>query len=281
MLETLEHTLEDTLPMLPLLFLTYLLLEYLEHKDSFGLRRMLSSQRYAPMIAGLLGIVPQCGFSLVAVGLYADHLISLGTLLAVFISTSDEAIPILLAHPEHIDLLIAVIIIKWMIAILAAYAVDAIYPRMSAHISTALSQAEPSHPLKQGEHAHRLWLEALYRTLKIFSYVVILTLILNVLIHTFGETQLELILLHQTPFQPFLAALIGLIPNCASSVLLAQLFISGTLSFGSLVGGLISNAGLSLMVLYRSVPKKTEAIRITVLLFLIAWVFGTFLQLWM
>ncbi len=281
MFEILEHTLKDTLPMLPLLFLTYLLLEYLEHKDSFRLRRMLSLQRFAPICAAFLGIIPQCGFSLVAVGLYADHLISLGTLLAVFISTSDEAIPILLAHPEHMDLLIAVIVLKWMIAIFMAYVVDAIYPRIFAHVPSAPAQAEPSCNLKKEEQVHSLWREALYRTLKIFSYVLVVTFIINILIHTFGETRLEFILFHQTPFQPFLAALIGLIPNCASSVLLAQLFISGTLSFGSLLGGLISNAGLSLMVLYRSVPKKTEAVRISVLLFLIAWCSGTIMQLWM
>lgn len=281
MAEILEHTLKDTLPMLPLLCLTYLLLEYLEHKDSLPIRRFLSFRYLAPVGAALLGIIPQCGFSLIAAGLYADHLISLGTLLAVFISTSDEAIPILLAHPEQIRLLIAVIVLKLIIAIMCAYIVDALFPPAPLSADVINERVDSKWINEQECHSHSIWGAALRRTLKIYAFVLALTFILNAAIHTFGEAQMEALLLHQTPFQPFLAALIGLIPNCASSVLLAQLFVRHTLSFGSLLAGLISNAGLGLMVLYRSVPAKIMAVKIALILFFIAWGCGTLVQLCM
>lgn len=277
MTEILIHTIEDTLLSLPLLFFTYLILEYVEHKEFLRhSQRFLSFQRYTVVGAALFGLIPQCGFALIAASLYVEHAISLGTLFAVFIATSDEAIPVLLANPNSAAMLGYILIVKWMIAVLVGYTLDALLPHTQLQTATIQKTICSCH----SHSSQSLWRAALQRTLKVFAFLFVVSLLLHGLLHAIGEDHLASILLGQTLFQPFLAALIGLIPNCASSVLLAQLYASQILSFGALLAGLISNAGLGLMVLYRTLPKKRQFFQIALLLLLIAGTFGFLFQLW-
>lgn len=279
MIDVLMDTIHDTLPMLPLLFLTYLVLEYIERREAFDMqRKLLSLRRFGPLFGSLLGIIPQCGFSVIAAGLFVDHAISLGTLIAVFISTSDEAIPILIAHPDHASLLPSVIAIKFFLALIIGYLVDIFVQK-----TTFLSEQKDLSPLACHceEHTHSLWKDACYRTLKIFLFVFVVNFLLSGLIVMIGEDHLASMLLEKSLFQPLLAAMVGFIPNCAASVILAQLYISDVVSFGSLIAGLMTSAGLGLMVLLRMDANKKEIIKILMIMLLSAWLCGTLLQIFM
>lgn len=275
--EIFHHTLHDALPMIPILFLTYLFMEYVEHKSNEQFKnKLLSARRLGPFIGAVLGLIPQCGFSVIASGLYMNGSISIGTLLAVFISTSDEAIPILIAQPKQMNVLIAVIITKLMIAILAGYLVDFLVKR---HY---LYEMHPIHDLhedcEEKKHPSILYI-AFLRTIKIFIFIFIVNFILSAFIHLGGEDTLKVILVEGSFLQPVLAALVGFIPNCAASVILAQLFTDGVLSFGSLTAGLISSAGLGLLVLFKMYDNKKDLFRICVILFITSVVSGILLQI--
>lgn len=277
MMELMEDVLHDAIPMLPFLFFTYLLMEYLEHKGNEHFRRGLEkAKKLGPVIGAAFGVIPQCGFSVIASGLYLNGTITLGTLLAVFISTSDEAIPILVSRPEQFTTLINVILVKLVIAILVGYLVDSLVK--NHHL-------RKNHPLKdihadcEKEEAHHgILYIAFIHTIKIFIFVFLVNLLLSFFIYYIGEDTLAYLLVDGSIFQPILAALVGFIPNCAASVILAQLYMDSVISFGSLTAGLITSAGLGLLVLLRMYDNKKDIIRILSILFLSAAISGMLLQ---
>lgn len=278
--DILSDVIHDALPMIPFLFITYLLMEFLEHKSNERFQYHLQkARRLGPLLGAALGIVPQCGFSVLASGLYMNGSITLGTLIAVFISTSDEAVPILIAQPKQLPVLLAVILVKLVIAIVAGYLVDML---VSTH---RLKQNHPLHDIhgdcdkETREHHHSIFYIAVVRTAKIFVFVFVVNLILSVFIYYIGESTLKSILVQGSLIQPVLAALAGFIPNCAASVILAQLFLDGVLSFGALTAGLITSAGLGLLVLLRMYDNKRDILRIFAILFLTAILSGILLQL--
>lgn len=277
MIEVILDVIHDTWLMLPLLYLAYFLLEVVERKDAYHAQeRLLSLKKYGPLFGALIGLIPQCGFSVLAAGFYVDGAISLGTLIAVFISTSDEAIPILFAHPDYVSLLPVILGIKWLVAIVAGYAID-----LFAHSHVTPSHRRPYqlHSCFCDHHERAVWVDALIRTIKIFGFVFAINLILSLVLYQIGDGYLSSILLERSIVQPFLAALVGFLPNCAASVILAQLYVSGILSFGALIAGLITSAGLGLMLLIRIDQDKKEVFKIFLLLLAIAWSCGTLLQL--
>lgn len=277
MSELLQDVLHDAIPMLPFLFVTYLLMEYLEHKGNEKFQHGLEhAKRFGPILGAAFGVIPQCGFSVLASGLYMNQTITLGTLLAVFISTSDEAIPILIAQPKQFTTLIYVIIVKVIIAIFVGYLVDAMVK--SHHMKT-------SHPLhdihadcEEEEKEHGIVYIAFVHTIKIFLFIFVVNLLLSLLIHYVGEASLKQVLAQGSILQPILAALTGFIPNCAASVILAQLFMDGVISFGSLTAGLITSAGLGLLVLFKMYDNKKDIARILLILFVSATASGILLQ---
>lgn len=277
MIDVLMETIHDTIVMLPLLFLTYLLLEYVERKDAYDTqRKLLSLRRFGPLCGAFLGVIPQCGFSVIAAGLYVDKAISIGTLIAVFISTSDEAIPILLAHPDQVSTLPLIIGIKVIVAICVGYGVDRLIGQRKLK---GIAHKDETLACSCSTHEHSLWKDALIRTLKIFLFVFVVNFLLTMLITVIGEDRLGSLLLEKSMIQPLLAAILGFIPNCAASVILSELYVSGVVSFGALTAGLISGAGLGLMVLIKSDRDKKELLYILLILLLSAWLSGTILQL--
>lgn len=279
MQDILNDVIHDALPMIPFLFLTYLLMEYLEHKSNDHFQQQLQKARkLGPLVGAVLGIVPQCGFSVLASGLYMNSSISLGTLIAVFISTSDEAVPILVSQPHQLSVLIAVILVKLAIAILVGYLVDALVR------GQRLKQNHPLHDIhgdceeETEEHHHSIIYIAAIRTVKIFLFVFVVNLLLSIFIYYIGEATLKSILVQGSFIQPVLAALAGFIPNCAASVILAQLYLDGVLSFGALTAGLITSAGLGLLVLLKMYDNKKDILRIFLILFLSAVISGILLQ---
>ena len=280
MKEVLFDVWHDAIPMLPFLFLTYALMEYIEHKGNerfiTGLR---NARRLGPIAGAIFGVVPQCGFSVLASGLYMNGTITLGTLLAVFISTSDEAIPILVAQPKQFSTLVSVILVKVVIAIFVGYLIDSL---VSYH------RLKQNHPITElhsdcaeEEQTHTIWYIAMLHTIKIFAFVFIVNFLLSYLIYYIGEDSLKSILAQGSLLQPILAAIAGFIPNCAASVILAQLYLDEVLSFGSLTAGLITSAGLGLLVLFRMYDNKRDIARILGILFLSAVVSGMLLQLFL
>lgn len=281
MVEVLEDVFHDAIPMLPFLFITYLLMEYLEHKGNDRLIKGLEqAKRLGPVIGAVFGVVPQCGFSVLASGLYMNGTITLGTLLAVFISTSDEAIPILVSQPEQFSTLMSVIIVKLSIAIIVGYLIDF----MVRH-----DHLKRNHPLKdihgdcekeEEEHHGILYIAAIH-TIKIFVFVFVVNLLLSFVIYFVGENALASLLVNGSVLQPVIAAVVGFIPNCAASVILATLYMDNIISFGSLSAGLITSAGLGLLVLLRMYDNKRDIVRILCILFLSAVVSGILLQMFL
>ncbi len=273
--EALEHTLKDTIAMLPLLFFTYLFLAYWERKRSIDHQgQLLRLRRLGPLFASLLGLIPQCGFSVIAAGLYVDRTVTLGTLIAALIATSDEAIPMLIASLDHASILWQVIFVKLVLAIVVGYGVDFLtWKKTSAQ---PVDSVESIHSCQH--HDHSLFKEAIMRTLKIYSFIFGLSLIFHWLIHGIGTQQLRLLLLDQSLLQPLFAALFGFIPNCAASVLLTSLFMNNVLSFGSLMAGLVSNAGMGFIVLLKSEKDKKGILQVAAILFFSAWISGSLLQ---
>ena len=277
LLHAILHALEDCVPTLPFLFVTVLVMEYIEHRaaDRFVLS-IRRAGRFGPLLGAGLGCVPQCGFSAACAELFNGGLVSAGTLVAVFLSTSDEAVPILLANPGGWREVLRLLAAKVVIAVIAGFALDAVWSREKQQRDYA-QKSEP-HICKSDEKFRHILLAALLRTLHILLFLFLVTLSLSLLMEYLGEERLASLLL-PGPFQPLIAAFVGLIPNCAASVLLTQLYLDGMLSFGAAVAGLCSSAGIGLLVLLRGKRRlKTYAIVIGSVL-LSAFVSGSLLQL--
>ena len=273
-LHILEHSILDSLKMLPFLFAAFLIIEAVEQFSSGFLNRALAKFGKAGPVAGaLLGCIPQCGFSVVASNLYAGRIITLGTLMAVFLSTSDEAILILLSYPGHTRDIMKILIVKVLIAVAAGFLIDFLVHLDRIHRSFFGKNNE-----NREEHIHEICHEcgchehggilkpALRHTLKIFVYILIFTAILNLIIEVIGIEQLSEYLLSNSVLQPVLAAVIGLIPNCAASVMLTQLYLEGVLSFASIISGLCASAGIGIVVLFKMEHDKKLCLKILGLL---------------
>lgn len=277
MLELILDAVLDTLKTLPFLFGAYLLIEFLEHRASEKLTGALRKMGpFGPLGGAVLGCVPQCGFSVAAANFYAGRLITPGTLLAVFLSTSDEAVPILLSRPGSGKALLALLGVKLLSAAVFGLLIDLVCRRF-----LKLPQEEPFCSLCADcdcEH-EGIFLSALRHTGKVFFFLLLVNFLLGGAIRWIGEETLSRFLLSGSVLQPLLAGLIGFIPNCAASVLLTELYLSGSLSFGAAVAGLCTGAGLGLLVLFRTNRRWKENLALSGALYLAAVLTGFFCDL--
>ena len=251
MVEVLLDACIDTLKLLPYLFLTFIILELIEHKLTKKNEKLLiKNKKYGVLIGGLLGALPQCGFSSMAANLFSNKVITIGTLIAVFLSTSDEMIPIMISEKINILLLLKIIIFKVIIGIIIGFIVDYIYK------SKIKKSNKDIHNMCEKEHCscekHGIIISSLIHTIKIILFIVIVNIILNLLISYIGEESLGKILLNKNIITYFLASLIGLIPNCASSVVLTELYISNLITIGTLLSGLLTGSGLGILLLFKT-----------------------------
>ena len=272
------HSFFDTIKIIPFIFLMYLLIEYFEHKNNTHLSHKLMKTKFSgPIFGGLFGSIPQCGFSVIASDLYAKRAITSGTLIAIFIATSDEAIPIILSNPSKAYIVFELIFIKIIIAVICGFIIDLIYKNKKEIICD-----------KKEEHHHfhgncescedGIVKSAVIHTVKIFIFVFIASFILTLALELTGEDKLTAFLLKGSFIQPFIASLIGLIPNCAASVILTQSFLNGIISFGALVAGLCSGAGVGLLVLFRRNKNLKENITILIILVVIGSLSGLVIE---
>ncbi len=288
-MEFLTEALVDTLKLLPLLVVIYFLVSFLEYRYGGRMESLLGRLgMFNPVIGALFGCIPQCGFSVVASALYVKRLISVGTLLAVFLSTSDEAVPVLLSMPQKAHMVWILIAIKVGIAIIAGIGIDLLLKRLPAQPVNADNHSRDEAKTHSGCCSHDLdekhskidllVLHPLRHTIKIFIYLFILSVILNLVVDKIGEERIAQILLSGTVFQPLLASLIGLIPNCFASVLLAKLFADGAISFGSLVAGLCAAGGLGLLVLIKENKSFKNTLFVIGLLIAVSVLVGIIIQ---
>ena len=246
--------------MIPFLFGVYILIEYMEHASSDKIEKAFKKLGpLGPLGGAVIGSVPQCGISAAAANLYSGRVISLGTIIAVFFATSDEAIPMIIANPSKISVLWKLIVIKIVIAVLVGILVDLILKFCSRNKLT--SNDSHFHELCEncGCDEHGILYSAFMHTINITLFVFIITLLLNIAISFVGENTIAKIMMSDNFFQPFISALVGFIPNCASSVIITQLYLEdGILSFGSAVAGLSTSAGLGLLVLFKANKKHMK-----------------------
>lgn len=255
----------DSVKLLPFLFITYLVMEYLEHKAGDKMQAAIrSAGKGGPAIGAVLGAFPQCGFSAAASNLYAGRIITIGTLMAVFLSTSDEMLPIMISENVGAGMIVKVLAVKVVVAVVAGFAVDCIFRKRERELQIGR--------LCEQHHCHcenGILKSALHHTVEIFIYVLLISLVLNLLIAWVGEDVLGNVILNRPIVGAVIAGLVGLIPNCAASVVLTQLYLSGVLSAGAMIAGLLSGAGVGLLVLFRVNDKRRDNLRIVGLLYVI------------
>lgn len=273
-LDVLCDTLIDALRLLPFLFLAYLVMESLEHWTGGKMQEAVKkSGKAGPVIGSLLGVFPQCGFSAAAANLYAGGIITMGTLIAVFLSTSDEMLPIMISENVPLSMLGKILFLKMFFALAAGFLVDFFFRKST--------EMQIEH-LCERHHCHcerGIWRSAFYHTWKIFLYIIVVSLILNFAIALIGEETLAALVQGRPALSLFLAALVGMIPNCASSVILTQLYLSGVVSAGALMAGLLSGSGVGFLVLLRVNEDRKENLQIFALLYVIGVGVGALVQL--
>lgn len=279
LLHALEHTLEDTIKILPFLLIAYLIMEYIEHKTTNKTKEAIKkSGRFGPFIGSLLGAFPQCGFSVTATNLYAGRVITLGTLFAVYLSTSDEMLPILLSEGVAGPLILKILGIKILIGIIAGVIIDLILNKFHKN----KKEENKIESICEHDHCHceeGIWKSAIKHTINVFIFIFIISLLLNIAIEYIGEDNLAGLISNKPVISALIASLIGLIPNCASSVILTQLYLSNVLGLAVMIGGLLVNAGVGLIVLFKVNHNQKENIGIVTGLYLIGVISAIILQL--
>ena len=279
MWDAILDSLIDTVKLIPFLLITYIIMEFIEHKTSHKTKDAIKkSGHFGPLIGGILGVVPQCGFSAAASSLYSARIITLGTLIAVFLSTSDEMLPILISEAVDVRIILSILGIKLVIAVVVGFIIDLFFRK-----KFETSEDEPEiKDLCEHEHCHcehGIFKSALKHTINITLYIFIISLVLNIIVYFIGEDNLAHILNSTPVIGPIIASLVGLIPNCASSVIITQLYLSNVLNFATMIAGLLVNTGVGLLILFRTNKDLKENIKITVLLFAIGVIFGIIFDL--
>lgn len=273
-------TLLDGIKLFPFLLITYLVMEYIEHKTSSKTQQIMkNSGKWGPIAGSILGVVPQCGFSAAASNLYAGRIITVGTLAAVFLSTSDEMLPILISEQVNPVTIIRILAVKVLIGMVIGFLLDLIIRRKKG---TEKEEFRIEH-MCDHEHCHckegKIFRSAFNHTLQIFIFILVISFLLNLLIGYVGEDKLAALISGKPVLGQMLSALIGLIPNCASSVVLTQLYLEGVLGAGAMIAGLLSGSGVGLLVLYRVNDDLKENLKITIMLYAVGVVFGILIEM--
>lgn len=286
MLHTLEHVfmhaIEDNIRIIPFLFVTYCIMEYMEHAmtaKTTGFVR--NSGKMGPLFGGILGIIPQCGFSAAAASFYSGGVITFGTLLAIFLSTSDEMLPILISETVPVMTIVKILGAKALIGVIAGFLVDFGLKRIGkGHVVQ-----KHIHDLCEQEHCHceeeesSIWKSALVHTAKVFAFIFIVSVLLNLVLECGGESALEWFANNNSVLAAILTGLVGLVPNCAASVIITQLYLKQLISAGAMLAGLLVGAGVGVLVLFRTNRPVKQNVKITGLLYAIGVAAGLLIDL--
>jgi hypothetical protein len=272
MLDIIIETLIDSLKLLPFLFLVFLLMEYIEHKLSDKSKHTIEQAgKFGPLLGGILGAFPQCGFSAAATNLYAARIITYGTLIAIYLSTSDEMLPIMLSEGADFTVIIKIIIFKIIIGILFGFIIDIILRKR---------KNKEDHQIKdfcEEEHCdceHGIMRSSIRHTINIILFITIISFILNCILYYFDEDMIAAIFMKNSIFGPFLSSLIGLVPNCAASVVITELYLNNAISFGMTMAGLLTGSGVALLLLFKVNNNLKENISIMLTIYFIGAICG-------
>lgn len=269
MIDIITDTLLDGIKLLPFLFLTFLFMEYLEHKMSDKNKNIIeNSGKFGPLIGSILGIIPQCGFSLSATNLFSMRIISTGTLISIYLATSDEMLPILISSNADIKFILFVLFIKFIIGMTFGFLIDFFY-RKKEEIKLHEICIEEKCDCENG-----IIKSSIKHTIHIFIFILIITLILNCMLDIIGESNIESLFLKNKMLSSFLSGLIGLIPNCASSIVITEMYLKNIISFGSMISGLLTNSGIALVVLFKTNKNIKENLKIISILYIIGTICG-------
>lgn len=286
LLHILEHSLIDSLKLVPFLFLTYLAMEYLEHRAGDKVVDLVhKAGKAGPLAGGIAGAAPQCGFSAAASNLYAGRIISMGTLIAIYLSTSDEMLPILISEKQPVDMIVKLLLTKVVIGVAAGFVIDFFVSKKEhKHEHEHPHDYEQEHIHEICEHDHcqcekGIFRSAISHTLQITFFILLITLALNLVLHIVGEDALAQLILNRPVLGPMLAGIVGLIPNCAASVVITQLYLGGALSAGAMMSGLLTGSGVGLLILFRVNHNKKENLTIIGLLYFIGVLAGVVIEL--
>lgn len=268
MFEVIQDTLLDTIKLLPFLFVAFLIIEFIEHKLSNKQENIISkSGKLGPIVGALLGAVPQCGFSVLATNLYVTRIISLGSLISIYLSTSDELIPLMISHNAPITKILSIVSIKVVIGMISGFLIDLLI-RKTTKSDFVLCEDEDC------DCDHSIIKSSLIHTLKIAFFILIITFLINILFHYVDLSFLESALKNNKILTPFIASLIGLIPNCASSVMISELYLNNLISLGTTLSGLLTGSGVAIMVLVRKNKNISENLFIIGLIYIIGVIWG-------
>lgn len=277
MLEILEDTIIDSIKLLPFLFVTYLIMEYIEHKTKEKTKETIKkSGKFGPLIGSILGVFPQCGFSVSATNLYSARVISLGTLIAVYLSTSDEMLPIFISEAVPISTILRILGIKMIVGMVAGFIIDFVI-----RLKNKDGENEKIVDLCEKEHCHceqGIMKSALKHTINIFAFILLITLVINMAIYFIGEERIAGFLQNKPILGPVFAGLIGLIPNCAASVIITQMYLEKVITAATMIAGLLVGAGVGLVVLFKTNKGIKENFKIVALLYVIGVISGIVLE---
>lgn len=279
MTEILLDTIIDSIKILPFLFITYVIMEYIEHKMSQKSKETIKKAgKWGPLLGSSVGIIPQCGFSVSATNLYSARVISLGTLMAVYLSTSDEMIPIFISEKVPIFTLLQILAIKFVIGIIFGFIIDFVLRARNKE-----KQEEKIEEICEHEHCHceknGILKSAIKHTINILIYIFIITLVINFIVEWVGEDNIATFVGNHAILGPVISSLIGLIPNCAGSVIITNLYIQNIISGASLIAGLLTGAGVGLIILFKTNKNIKENFSIVGLLYIIGVLSGVVLQM--
>ncbi|MDO4965856.1 MAG: putative manganese transporter [Lachnospiraceae bacterium] len=269
-LDCLLDSLIDSIKLLPFLFITYYVMEYLEHKAGSKMQYAIKKAgKSGPLIGGVLGAFPQCGFSAAASNLYAGKIITIGTLIAVYLSTSDEMLPIMISNNAGVAVIGKFLIVKILIGMIAGFVIDFVFRKKSYE--------QNIHHICEEHHCHceeGILKSAIHHTLEIFIYILIISFVLNIIIGVVGEDTIQSVISNKPFIGGMISGLIGLIPNCAGSVVITELFLNGVISFGVALSGLLAGSGVGILVLFRVNDDIKENIKILLITYIVSVIVG-------
>ena len=281
MIDALLDGIIDSLKLLPFLFITYLLMELLENKaGEKSLHAIKKSGKFGLILRAIFGIITHCGFSVASSNLYATKIITRGTLIAIFLSTSDEMLPILISEAAPINLIIKILLIKLIIGMLVGVIIDFIIRKKSTEKD---EEKIHIHDICEDEHCHCeedvILKSSIKHTLHIFVYILIIRVVINMLIAFIGEENIAKFITAIPVLGPVVSTIIGIIPNCASSIIITQLYLRNMITFGSLIAGLLVNSGIGMLVLFKVNKSKKENLKILTVLSVISMVAGIIIDI--
>lgn len=277
MKDIIMDTVIDSIKLMPFLFVAFLIIELIEHKfNKKQIKLVEKSGKFGPLFGGLLGIFPQCGFSVLATNLYVTRIVSLGTLISIYLSTSDEMLPILISRNVNFSLILKILLIKLGIGIVTGFIIDIIFRKTK-------KQKQDYHICEEEDcHCENGIIKStLKHTFNILLFILLINFILTTCFEYLGEDYISKLFMKDSFFGPFISSLVGLIPNCGSSVMITELYLNNAITFGSLLSGLLTGSGVAILILFKSNKNLKENFKIISIIYFVGVLSGIIIDVFM